>query len=82
MFDLYFIVFLFIFAVSCFFEFIVFNEEVLLTLCFLSFIFFIFNTLSATVADTFSSRAEQFENDLVASFKLTQQRILTSFSVL
>jgi len=79
MFDLYFIVFIFIFSVSCFFEFIVFNEEVLLTLCFLSFIFFIFNSLSETVSETFLSRASQFENDLFASFKAKQQRILSTF---
>ena len=79
MFDLYFIVFLFIFSVSCFFEFIVFNEEVLLTLCFLSFIFFIFNNLSASISETFLSRATQFENDLFVSFKAKQQRILSTF---
>jgi|TARA_B110000444_G_scaffold260226_1_gene306441 hypothetical protein len=79
MFDLYFIVFIFIFSISCFFEIIVFNEEVLLTLCFLAFIFFIFNNLSETVSETFISRAAQFENDLFVSFKAKQQRILSTF---
>ena len=79
MFDLYFIVILFLFSVSCFFEFIVFNEEVLLTLCFLAFIFFIFNNLSASISETFASRATQFENDLFVSFKVKQQRILSTF---
>ncbi len=80
MFDLYFICFLFIFSLSCFFDIIVFNEEVLLTLCFLSFIFFIFNNLGATVSDTFLSRAAQHEKDLITSFKNKHNVILLSFN--
>jgi hypothetical protein len=79
MFDIIFIAFLLIFSLLCFVEFIVFNEEVLLALCFFSFIFFSFNTLSDSVAESFESRALKFENDLLVSFDITKKSITTNF---
>ena len=78
MFDIIFIAFLLIFSLLCFVEFIVFNEEVLLALCFFSFIFFSFNTLSDSVAESFESRALKFENDLLVSFDITKKSITTT----
>jgi len=68
MFDIYFIVFILLFSVLCLIEFIVFNEEILLALCFLSFIFFCLNSLSDSVYDNFASRASKFESDLLVSY--------------
>jgi hypothetical protein len=80
MFDIYFIVSLFIFSVMCFFELIVFNEEILLALCFFSFIFFSFNSLGDSVFDTFQSRAAKFEEDLLISFSATKETLGAKFS--
>jgi hypothetical protein len=79
MFDISFIVGLFIFSILCFFEIIVFNEEILLTICFLSFIFFCFNTLSQSVLDSFISRGAKFESDLLASFHITKNSLTADF---
>lgn len=83
MFDLYFIITILIFALLCFLEFIVFNEEILLTICFLSFVFYCFNALSNTIVEAFDSRNSKFEFELLTSFQLTKQSIndnFTSFS--
>ena len=45
-------------------EFLVHNEESLLILCFVSFIFFCYNFLSVSIFDDFQSRALALENDL------------------
>jgi len=82
MFDIFFIASLFLFSILCFLEFIVFNEEILLALCFFSFIFFSFNTMSDSVFDTFQSRALKFEADLLLSFDISKQTILAKFSSL
>jgi hypothetical protein len=79
-FDIYFIVSLIIFSVLCFFELIVFNEEILLALCFFSFIFFSFNTLGDSVFDTFQSRAEKFEAELLISFEAFEENLNTKFN--
>jgi hypothetical protein len=79
MFDIFFIVSLFIFSVLCFFEVLIFNEEVLLALCFFSFIFFSFNSLGDSVVDIFQSRAAKFESDLLLSFNLTKQSVVKLF---
>jgi hypothetical protein len=79
MFDIYFIVGILLFSLLCFFEIIVFNEEILLTLCFFSFIFFCFNTLSDSVFESFNSRGAKFESDLLASFQLTKQSLSADF---
>jgi hypothetical protein len=53
---------------ASFFEFIVFNDEVLLTLCFVSFVFFAYSTLNKTFFDLFEDRANKFEADLLLAF--------------
>jgi hypothetical protein len=79
MFDIFFIISLFIFSLFCFFEVLIFNEEVLLALCFFCFIFFSFNSLGDSVLDIFQSRAAKFESDLLLSFNLTKQSIVKLF---
>jgi hypothetical protein len=80
MLDITFILFLFIFSVLCFIEFIVFNEEILLALCFFSFIFFSFNTLSNTVLESFEDRASKFESELLFSFGVNCENLSTNFT--
>jgi len=48
-----------------FLEIIVFNEEVLLALCFISFVLFAYNFLNVTVFTIFLDRANKFETDLL-----------------
>jgi len=79
MFDIFFIVFLFIFSALCFVEFIVFNEEILLALCFFSFIFFCFNTLSDSVYNSFDERASKFESDLLVSYSSSKDSLTNNF---
>jgi hypothetical protein len=80
MFDIYFIVSLFLFSILCFFELIIFNEEILLALCFFSFIFFMFNSMGDTIYETFKSRATKFEEDLLISFGLSKQALTAKFA--
>lgn len=80
MLDISFILFLFIFSILCFIEFIVFNEEILLALCFFSFIFFSFNTLSTTVLESFEDRASKFESELLFSFGVNCESFSQNFT--
>jgi hypothetical protein len=80
MFDIYFGIFIFLFVIGCFVEFIVFNEEILLSLCFLSFVFFCFNALSDSVSDNFSSTAGKIESDLLISYSLSKTASVAKFS--
>jgi len=80
MFDIFFIVSLFFFCIFCFFELIVFNEEILLALCFFSFIFFSFNSLGDSIFETFQSRSAKFEEDLLVSFSSTKNNLESKFS--
>jgi len=79
MFDVFFVAFLLIFSILCFIEFIVFNEEILLALCFFSFVFFCFNSLSDSVYDSFQDRASKFEADLLFSFSVTHRSLVDQF---
>jgi hypothetical protein len=79
MFDIFFIVSLAVFSVLCFFEVLIFNEEVLLALCFFCFIFFIFNSLGDSFLDIFQSRALKFESDLLFMFISTRQWFVKLF---
>jgi hypothetical protein len=79
MFDMFFIAGIFLYILLCAFEFVVFNEEILLTVCFLSFVFFSFNTMSDTVLDIFNSRGAKFEADLLVSFQLATQSLSVDF---
>jgi hypothetical protein len=79
--ELHIILSIFFFCVFSFFDFIVFNEEILLKLCFLSFLFYCFNTLSQSIFESFESRALKFEQDLLASFNTTKLSLIESFNV-
>jgi hypothetical protein len=71
-----------IFFLSLFsmFDIIVFNEEILLTLCFLSFLFYCFNTLSDSIFSSFEDRASKFEQDLLISFGVSKDFLMQEFS--
>jgi hypothetical protein len=81
MFDAFFVCFLFIFAILCFIEFIVFNEEILLALCFFSFVFFCFNTLSDSVYESFEDRAVKFKSDLLSSYTFARVELVSRFDL-
>lgn len=55
--------------IASFLELIIFNEEVLLALCFVSFVFFAYSYLNETVASIFSDRASKFEADIITAFE-------------
>lgn len=86
---------LFFFCLLSFFDFIIFNEEILLTLCFLCFLFYCFNTLSGSIASMLNDRSAKFEADLLISISEScillmknfyahnkLQNIITKFSIL
>jgi hypothetical protein len=64
-----------------FFDIIIFNEEILLTLCFLSFLFYCFNTLSEQIFSVFESRAAKFEQELLASFNIIKLSLVNDFNI-
>lgn len=79
MFEIYYIIFVFFFSVFCFFELIIFNEEILLTLCFLCFLFFIFNSIGNSIFDNLKNHASKIENDLFISFVANKKMVLANF---
>jgi hypothetical protein len=79
MFDLFFVGFLFILSLFCAFEIIIFNEEILLLICFFSFIFVCFNSFSESVFDMFADRASKFEIDLLDSFIVQWAQLNSDF---
>ena len=78
--ELHIILGIFLVSILSFFDFIVFNEEILLALCFLSFLFYCFNTLSESVFSSFESRALKFEQDLLLSFNVSKLSLITEFN--
>jgi len=78
--ELHIILAIFICCLFSFFEIIVFDAEILLTLCFLSFLFYCFNTLSDSVFSSFEDRASKFEQDLLVSFNVTKVTLTTDFN--
>jgi len=80
MFDIFFILSFFSFSVFCFFEIVVFDEEILLALCFFSFVFFMFNSIGASVFENLTSRAVKFESDLLQSFSSEKTNIQQNFN--
>jgi hypothetical protein len=60
-----------------FLEIIVFNEEVLLALCFIAFVFFAYGYLNKTVFEMFEDRASKFETDLLFAFKTKYSQIVS-----
>ena len=79
MFEINMVIMLFLFCLLSFFDFIVFNEEVLLALCFLSFLFYCFNNLSESVAATFDARASKFEDELLTTFANSKNLLSIEF---
>ena len=71
---------IFMFCLLYLLDFIVFNEEILLTLCFLSFLFYCFNTLSESVAASFDARASKFEDDLLTTFAGSKNILISDFN--
>jgi hypothetical protein len=55
--------------ISSFLEIIVFNEEVLLALCFIAFVFFAYTYLNNTFFAIFEDHANKIETDLLLAFK-------------
>ena len=75
-----FIAFIVIYTLFCSLEIVVFNEEILLALCFFSFVFFAYNTLADTVTNIFNERAKKFESEFLISFDLKKNLIMTNFN--
>jgi hypothetical protein len=63
-----FLIILAIFCLAGFLEIIVLNEEALLCLCFVSFVFCIHRFLNSEVSDFFSSHAQKIRNDIFFVF--------------
>jgi hypothetical protein len=64
-----FLVLAFAIGIASFSELLIFNEEVLLALCFISFVFFAYSYLNETIAAIFADRANKFETDIIAAFE-------------
>jgi len=79
MFSSFYIAFIIFYALACSVEFIVFNEEVLLALCFFSFVFFSYNTFSESLFSTFTARANKFESDFLISFSTKKKVSVAKF---
>ena len=79
MFSSYYIVFIIFYFLFCSVEFIVFNEEILLALCFFSFVFFSYNTFSESIFSTFTARANKFESDFLISFSAKKKMLVVKF---
>merc|ERR1712086_285462 len=79
MLDLVFIISALLFSLLCLIEVIVFDEEILLAMCFFCFVFFMFNSVGNSVFNTLSSRATKFEVDLLVSFGLKKNGIEAHF---
>jgi hypothetical protein len=82
MFSVYFIVFIVLYTLLCSIEFVVFNEEILLALCFFSFILFCFNTLSDSVSSSLDQRASKFEAEFLMSFTTKKKSLVNNFQLL
>ena len=67
----------FLLLVGSFTEVIVFNEEVLLALCFVFFVFCAYSYLNESVTEAFESRATKFESDILAAFQSKYITIVT-----
>jgi hypothetical protein len=80
MFDLFFIVSLLTFSALCFLEVVVFDEEILLAMCFFCFVFFMFNSTGDSIFENLTARAVKFESDLLQSFGFEKINIQKNFS--
>jgi len=71
---------IFLLCVLSFFDYIIFNEEILLCLCFLTFLFYGFKTLSEPIFSSFESRASEIEKNLMETFPRERSEWLESFN--
>jgi len=55
--------------IASFSEIIIFNEEILLTLCFICFVFFSYRYLGHSLFTMFDDRAKKFEIDILVAFE-------------
>merc|ERR1712224_267187 len=60
-------------GIFSFTEILVFNEEVLLALCFIAFVFFAYSKLNNTISSFFKDNALKLENELLYSLVLKLQ---------
>jgi len=79
--ELYIIVSIVSLSLLSFLDIIVYNEEILLTVCFFCFLFYCFNSLSKSVESSFEARAAKFEQDLLSSYGLLQSTLVTDFNL-
>lgn len=79
MFSTFYIVFIVLYAILCSVEFIVFNEEILLALCFFSFVFFSYNSFSESLFSSLTARATKFEIDFLTSFSIKKKALIANF---
>jgi len=68
-----------IILIFSFTEIIVFNEEVLLALCFVAFVFFAYSKLNDSISMFFKDNALKLENDLLFSLILKSEKIVSQF---
>lgn len=61
-----------------FLEIIIYNEEILLTLCFVGFIYFIWIYLDETIVAIYTTQNRKIENDMLAAFG-TKYELLSTF---
>ena len=69
----------FIFLFLCFFELLIFNEEVFLAFCFFLFIFCGYQFFNQTSEDFFSTRARSIEESIFSIFVIKHENIKGTF---
>ena len=69
-----------IILIFSFTEILVFNEEVLLALCFIAFAFFAYSKLNNTISSFFKDNALKLENELLYSLVLKSEKIIIQFN--
>ena len=79
MFNPFFLFFFVFYIILCAIEFVVFNEEILLALCFFAFLFVFFNIFSTSVFLSLNSRANKFESDFLVVFANNKAVIIDGF---
>lgn len=80
MFSTYYIIFILFYIIACSIEFIVFNEEILLAICFFSFVFFAYNSFSDSLFSSLMARASKFESDFLLSFSVKKKFTVLNFN--
>ena len=60
-------------------EFLVFNEEILLVLCFVSFLFFLYSFAANTVSAFFKGRSESIEASFLSGFRIHSETLFGRF---